>query len=168
VLSKWRLALALAVLAGLVYWHDRAERARIAALTDEIAALRRPSAPVLMPGGAPARVLDSAAIEAVAERVAALVRLPAAASATRAPPAPSAAEPPAPPTPQQLAAAASAHRLVDAAVARGRLSPDDVLAIRQQLTAAQNPELTMEVRSAIAVAVNKQQLKPEDPHFLYP
>jgi hypothetical protein len=164
-----RVALALAlgalVAAGaFVYRRDRALDERLDRLSEEVRALReRPlPLPLTMPAGT--RSVDS---EAIAGRVAELLRqkLPAPTPAA----APSSDEPAAAPAPTaaQLATLASAHARVDAAIARGRITRDDVLALRAQL-ATVDPAERQELRRQIALAVNQQRLVPEDPHFMMP
>jgi hypothetical protein len=55
------------------------------------------------------------------------------------------------------------------AIAVGRLSRDDVMRMRSDLSAALATDAERDaIRSKIAVAINARRLKPDDPHFIYP
>jgi hypothetical protein len=70
---------------------------------------------------------------------------------------------------EQEKATAHAGDVVAQAIARGRLSTDDVIRMRQDLAAGQATEAERDaLRSEIAVAINAQKLVPEDPRFVYP
>jgi hypothetical protein len=85
-----------------------------------------------------------------------------------APPRPErAVEPPAEDTGAHVEAVAAAHRIVDDALSRGRLSRDDVLALSARL-AGTPPASAFEVRARIAAALNRNELVPEDDHFVFP
>jgi hypothetical protein len=71
------------------------------------------------------------------------------------------------PTPEQRAATQAAGQVLDEALARGRLSREDVLAMRSDLRQA-DVEAIRELHRTIAVAVNTRKLVPEDPRFVFP
>jgi hypothetical protein len=102
--------------------------------------------------------------EDVADRVAAkLVERIGAKAAVSEEPAPE------PRTQVQEEARNNADRLLEAAVASGRLRVEDVRAIRSQLaTARASREEHFEFARRIAVAVNEQRLTIEDPYYLLP
>lgn len=69
--------------------------------------------------------------------------------------------------PANAVAVEGAEHLVAQAITRGRISRDDVMALRTQLAGAR-PEQADEVRQRIAAAINRDELVPEDPNFIFP
>jgi hypothetical protein len=150
-----------------VYLHrqQREEAARLeaftAALTREVTALRgavqdmptaRPLAPVVWTAGhAPSAAPFLAASTAPPSRTAAPLE-------TAMPPR----------TAQQEAAVTHARELLANAVHSGRLRRDDVIAMREELARGGNPEARRELVQQIVLALNAQQLAPEDRHFIFP
>jgi hypothetical protein len=64
---------------------------------------------------------------------------------------------------------AAAGDVVTGAIARHTLSRADVEQVRQRLAAgAATSDEVDELRSRIAVAINRQELAPEDRHFVFP
>jgi len=156
---------------GAVAWagaeHERSQRARVEALTrnlaearEEITALRA-SEPSTLPSrvviSAPA--LDVRVADAIASRVL------AASDARRKGEAAIAAQSTAP-TDSQLAARAAAERTLDQAIARGHLTRDEILEVRETL--ADDPLGRAEFRRQLAVALNQKKLVPDDPRLLMP
>ncbi len=157
------LAIAAVALAGLE--HERAQRSRVEALTrnlaearQEIAALHasEPSAPP-SPVVLSAPAVDARVADAIASRVL------AASDARRKGEAAIAAQSSAP-TDSQLVARAAAERTLDRAIARGRLTRDEILEVRQTL--ADDPLGRAEFRRQLAVALNQRKLVPDDPRLL--
>jgi hypothetical protein len=70
------------------------------------------------------------------------------------------------PTDGVLVAREEASRTLDGAIARGVLSRDDVLAMRQKLAA--DPAGRAEAAARIAVALNTNKLVPADIHLVFP
>ena len=155
-------ALAALVAGGaFVYRRDCAFDRRLDALTQEVRALRE-QPPLPLVTAVATRNLDG---EAIAAQVVERLRRDAPAPATAKPSEPEAAPPAA--TAAQMAALDSARSRVAAAVARGRLTRDDVLELRRQL-AAVDPTERQEIRRQISVALNQQRLVPEDPQLIMP
>jgi hypothetical protein len=78
-------------------------------------------------------------------------------------------EPPAPRTIEQEKSLASANETLETAIRRGRLTRDDVQALRSALeVGAATTAESDEIRRTIAQAVNDKRLVPEDPRFLLP
>jgi hypothetical protein len=159
--------LAVAAVAWACVEHERSQRARVETLTrnlaearEEITALRvseptpRPSPVVISAPAIDARVAD-----AIASRVL------AASEARRRGEAAVAAESTAP-TGSQLAARAAAERTLNQAIARGRLTREAILEMRETL--ADDPLGRAEFRRQLAVALNQKKLVPDDPRLLMP
>ena len=159
--------LAIAAVAWAGVEHERAQRARVEALTRTLAEARQeitalhasepstPPAPVVI--SAPA--LDARVADAIASRVL------AASEARRKGEAAIAAQSNAP-TDGQLAARAAAERTLDHAIARGRLTRDEIREVREKL--ADDPLGRAEFRRQLAVALNQKKLVPDDPRLLMP
>jgi len=148
-----------------VHHHEVVERERNEQFLLQLARLGgRPLVqPVLAEQTTPsaATAIDPETVEAIARRVAELLRPSGAAAATVH------AAPPSEPTPEARAAFVSARTLLEAAVSRGRLNPDDVRAMRERLADASSEDAE-ELRRQIAVAINLGKVKPEDPRFVFP
>jgi hypothetical protein len=69
--------------------------------------------------------------------------------------------------PVRAVAIDGADHLVAQAITRGRISRDDVMALRAQLADA-TVEQADKVRQRIAAAINRDELVPEDPNFIFP
>jgi len=158
---------AIAALAWAGVEHERAQRGRVEALTrslaearEELTALRasEPSAPP-SPVVIRAPAIDARVADAIASRVL------AASDARRRGEAAIAAESTAP-TGSQLAARAAAERTLNQAIARGRLTRDEILEVRETL--ADDPLGRAEFRRQLAVALNQRKLVPDDPRLLMP
>jgi len=74
------------------------------------------------------------------------------------------AEPAKPPTTEALD---NANHALDDIIHRGRITPDDLSTLRNQLATATS-EQRDQVRARIAAAINRDELVPDDPHALYP
>jgi hypothetical protein len=105
--------------------------------------------------------LDPATIDALASRVAARLE-------TRGNAAAATAERREQPTAEQRAAVDSARRTLDDAIARGHLRTEDVVAMRGQLAMSGDGAASQEIALAIAVAVHRRKLVPDDPRMLMP
>lgn len=130
----------------------------------------RPTAPAVAPQGpqtCPPATVDAAIIEAIAQRVAAVLEARGQAAGAQGHEHAAAPEPP--PTPEQRAAVERAERVLDDALARGRLRREDVIEIRHQLAQAGRPQKeAAEIARRIAVGLNTNKLVPEDPDFVMP
>jgi hypothetical protein len=159
------LAIAAVAWAGLE--HERAQRARVEALTrnlaearEEITSLRvSESSPAPAPVVISAPAIDARVADAIASRVL------AASDARKKGEAAIAAQSTAP-TDSQLAARAAAERTLDRAIARGRLTRDEILEMRETL--ADDPLGRAEFRRQLAVALDQKKLVPDDPRLLMP
>jgi hypothetical protein len=148
--------------------HLEAQDANVTAMRRELAALHaQPPAPApVVPAPAAGAVLDRDAVEAIARAVVGAQeqrdRAIAAASARAS------ADPP-PRALEQEKRVARAREAVARAVTTGQLSIDAVRRMREDLAAGDaTPAERDAVRSQIAVAINAQKLRPEDPRFIYP
>jgi hypothetical protein len=166
---------ALLVIAGLLVHLEvraSAQADAVRSLRADVAALHSASrAGAEVPARAPSPVVmrptfDSDMVQAIARAVVQLEAQQAAAAgaaSTR-----SAAEQD-PRGVEEEKAVAHASDVATQAIARGRLSRDDVTRMRQDLLSGHaTSEERDAVRSQIAMAVNAQKLVPEDPHFVYP
>jgi hypothetical protein len=112
--------------------------------------------------------VDLVATEALAQRVAELVREQLRSGAgpeARAQPQP---EPPPPPSREQQAALTQAQRVLEGAISRGRLSREDVQEMGRHLALTNDPDARHELNRRIIMAINANKLIPEDPHFILP
>jgi hypothetical protein len=142
---------------GLVHQHRTA--AQIAGLSQEIRDLRaqlgRGSGPVVL---APEEhlVLD--------QMMAARLGRAEAPERAETPPQPPREQQPAPrePSPSERAAAEQGARILDAALSSGTLRRDDLLELRRLLAQA-DPAAAGELRRRLAVAINRDELRPIDP-----
>jgi hypothetical protein len=141
------VAIVIACVVFVLYRRDRAQQAQIDETLRVLAKVEatRPSAPPV--------VIRERAVDDVA-----VVRPTAAPTRSEPVSAPS-------PSPEQETGAHEAHAALDHALSSRRLSRDDVQRMRAQPLSAQQRD---ELRSQIAVAINKGELTPDDPHFIYP
>jgi hypothetical protein len=163
----------IVLLATLVHLELRvgSQNADVAAVRNELAAQRRdragsamdaPRASPAMPAAVRAPI-DSDTIAAIASAVVQLQAQQAAAGAAKG------VEVQPPRGLEQEKAIAGADNAVTAAIARGRLTRDDVLQVRASLASGSaTPEEVDAIRSRIAVAINAQKLIPEDRFQTYP
>jgi hypothetical protein len=177
----WLLGLALAVGSGagsyLAVSHGQeAQEQRLDRLVEELSSLRqavkaRPPAPppsterVLAAGIPPAMQSGEARLrpedlDAIAARMVMHLQQSGVFE-------PSAQQPPAQQPPLQPAHRESLSRangLVDRVLAMGRMTPEDVMEIRRELSAVPSQAEADEVRRRIIIAINKNQLIPPDDH----
>jgi hypothetical protein len=73
-----------------------------------------------------------------------------------------------PPSPAQAEHVARAQALLDASLSRRVLRREDVVAMRRELLAAEQPEAFLAMRQRIVVAINRDELVPEDFHSVVP
>jgi hypothetical protein len=160
----WRVAALLALGALVVVIlqaraRDRDLEQRLDRLDARLRAL--PAEPTAPPLRCERGGFDSSS-EALARRVAELLRVTPAAAARPL------EAPRKTPTAEQQQAVDSARSIVERARARGRLGRDDVVELRRQLAAAADPDEANELTRQISVALNRQELVPEDPRFVFP
>jgi hypothetical protein len=172
------LAGAAAMLLFAGYVHERDQRAAIDALTREAkrahaddASSRdvdRPAAPAIVVAG-PAGV-DGPSADAIAARVADVLEARAKADRTVAATATSAgvAADGRVPTPQELAASDDASKTLDDAIVRGHLRKEDIVAMRRDLSIANDPATASALARRVAVAINTGAVVPEDAHYAMP
>jgi hypothetical protein len=173
MVSGWATVVASAMgvaLLGVVVHLDL----RVGATMSEVAALRAQMRAHPMereePGPPPqeaprvvARGIDEATITAIASAV---VRLQAQQAAVDKQ---AEAQAPVARRLDQEKSIADAGNAVTSAIARHKLTRDDVQKMRQELAAgAATSDEVDDLRSRIAVAINRQELVPEDRHFVYP
>jgi hypothetical protein len=70
------------------------------------------------------------------------------------------------PTTQQLAGRDAAQRTLDAALARGRWTPEDLASTRAAL--ADDPDGRYEIARQLSVAINTSKIAAQDPRTLFP
>ena len=160
------LAAALALVAGAVLlWQQQRLTAQVEALTAEVRASR---APPEQRGAAAAVVLDARERDLLVQMIAASIAPPT--SAPGPSPLPSLKlavaqkheEPAHQPTPAQRAAAEQAALVFESALASGTLRAADVAELRR-LSAQADPVAFQELRQRLALAINRDELRPADP-----
>ena len=180
-LRGWLPGLVLALGSGVGSWlavsqGQQAQELRMQRLSDEVTLLRRavqalpPPASVLPAGGSAAGIppsLEAGAarptsedLDAIAARMATLLKQSGALAAG-----PQSSGPPAPPpplTPEQHAAATRAGALVERVVSSGRMTAEDVLEIRRELSQLGGRAEAEELRRRIVIAINQNRLTPPD------
>ncbi|MCY1020083.1 hypothetical protein [Pyxidicoccus sp. MSG2] len=180
-LRGWLPGLVVALGCGVGSWlavsqGQQAQELRMQQLADEVASLRRAvralpaPAPVMPAGGSAAGIppsLEAGAarptsedLDAIAARMATLLKQSGALAAGPHP-----AEPPAPPpplTPEQHAAATRADVLVERMVSSGRMTAEDVREIRRELSQLGGRAEADALRRKIVVAINQNRLTPSD------
>jgi hypothetical protein len=154
---------------GVQWKHDRDEARRYAGLSKRLADLAEvvrsssdiaSAAPPALRGSC---VLDSAQLDVIAR----VVSGAAAGSAARAAaPAPQEVPKEAQPTPEQEAALARAKDVLDGMLKRRRITRDDALELRREMAATGSPQAIQEIERRISVAINRDELVPDDPRFI--
>jgi hypothetical protein len=170
----------VATIAGGLAWihhrdveRDAREQARAAALREELLGLTSAPAAAAPQQVTPSVALDAKSLEALAGAITARMAnaggpaVPAARAQAGPEPTAQSEGTPVARTSEQSAAVASAHQVLDAALGRRRLSVQDVREMSADLSQA-DEEGTEELRRAVAVAVNRGQLIPEDIRRMYP
>lgn len=69
-------------------------------------------------------------------------------------------------TSEQEAAVARAKTIVDGILNRRRITRDDAVELRRELNATGSPEDVEEIQRRIRVAINRDELVPDDPQFI--
>jgi hypothetical protein len=142
--------------------HEHAREERDRAMSAEIARLAS-AVEAMPPREAPRTVIDPATIDASARAAAA--RAPA--SPACAGDAPGAAPQAPARTATQVAALDDARRVLDGALERRHITPEDIVAMRADL-AQTDAESAHELRRQVAVALNENRLAPADGQFGLP
>jgi polyhydroxyalkanoate synthesis regulator phasin len=149
---------AIAVVAAILY-RDAQQGARVERLTEQVAELSH------APGLAPVQVRPLSPlspgvdVDSLAARLAERIK-PVAAAESRSP-RDSAA--PSLPNHEQAAALDSVGRILDSAIARGRLTREDTRQLQRELMAAQRPAESEELFRQLSVAINTGKLVVEGP-----
>lgn len=162
-------AASVALILGVVWKHDRDEARRDDRVLKRLAALEQtilpsgqalPASPPVMRG---ACALDSAELDAVAR----VVREAMSASASHEPTSQGTeARKEMPRTPEQEEALAQAKTILDGMLRRRRITRDDAIELRQKLNATGSVEDIQQIERRISVAIDRDELVPDDPHFL--
>jgi hypothetical protein len=162
-------AASVALILGAICKHDRDEAGRDERVLKRLTALELATlasgasvstSPPAMRG---ACALDSAELDAVAR----VVREAMSASAPREPASPAAEAPKAVPrTPEQEEALARAQTILDTMLKRRRITRDDAIDLRRELNASGSAEDVQQIERRIRIAINRDELVPDDPHFI--
>jgi hypothetical protein len=152
------------LIAAGAWLHQREakEEARSEVTNAELARLNAAVEASQRPNAQPAALdVDEKAVDRIVSGVVAAQNKVGGPGAALASPPPAPRSPPPPPTPEQRAAVDAAHQVLEEAIARGKLSLDDVAAMRSDLQHA-SPAGIAEMRRSTVVAINTRKVVPED------
>jgi hypothetical protein len=147
---------------------QRATLAELKAISQRLEAPEPMHAPaafpprIVMTGG-----IDSNTVEALAQRVSALLAEKRKAETVRDQTADDKSSGQ-PPSAQQARARSEAQSLIEATLSSGRMTHNSFVDIQRALLEIDNKELVDELRRRIIVAINRNQLTPENPNEMVP
>jgi hypothetical protein len=182
-LRGWLLGLAVAVGSGagsyLAVSHgQQAQEERLDRVAEELTALRRtvmarppapmPSSERVMAAGIPPSMQSGEArlrpedLDAIAARMVTHLQQSGVFESAGQEPQPAQPSQPAPLKPEQQQSLVRASTMVDRVLASGRMTTEDVMEIRRELSALKSRAEADEVRRRIVVAINRNQLVPPE------
>jgi hypothetical protein len=173
---RWHTILlaAVAAVATVAAVQEHRYRSDISALAAELQAMRADAARAADVAAPATSRLDGADRDALAQAIAARIGGASARSVPQTGGQPPQAGQPAPadrskqehePSDAERAAADEATRVLDSVLGKGTLRREDLVRLRQ-LAAQADPQASFEIRRRLAVALNRDELRPDDPRAL--